>query len=106
MGNLSEREYGNKLNKIKEKMNKKAKDVKNEFAKIEKIKVDLLKKTEEMRHNAEHEIDKMQGDITKSKDLAPESKRRLQSESATIKSEIHEEYSLLRTRIAEAIVPT
>jgi hypothetical protein len=106
MGNLSEREYGNKLNKIKEKMNKKAKDVKNEFAKIEKIKVDLLKKTEEMRHNAEHEIDKMQGDITKSKDLAPESKRRLQSESAAIKSEIHEEYSLLRTRIAEAIVPT
>jgi hypothetical protein len=105
MGNLSEREYREKMNKIREKMNKKSKDVKNEFAKLEKIKVNLLKKTEEIRHDAEHEIDKMQGDITKSKDLAPESKKRLQSEIVTIKSEIHEEYSLLKTRIAEAIIP-
>ena len=105
MGDLSERQYRERLNKIRGRLSKKSKDITNEFAKIEKIKVDLLKKTEEMRQAAEHEIDKMQGDITKSKDLAPESKRRLQSEIVATKSEIHEEYSQLKTRIAEAIVP-
>ena len=105
MGDLSERQYRERLNKIRGRLSKKSKDVKSEFAKIEKIKLNLLKKTEEIKRDAEHEIDKMQGDVTKSKDLAPESKRRLQSEIVAVKSEVHEEYSQLKTRIAEAMVP-
>ena len=105
MGGPSEREYGEKLNKVKEKLSKKAKDIKDEFAKIEKMKVELLKKTEEMRHNADHEIDKIDRDITKSKDLAPESQKRLHSEIAILRSEIREEYFKVKTQIAEAMVP-
>jgi len=67
--------------------------------------VDLLKKTKEMRHKAENEICKMEDDIAKSKDLAPESKRRLHLEIDILKSEIREQYSDLETRIAEVVVP-
>ena len=105
MGGPSEREYGEKLGKIKQKLNKKARDIKNQFEKIEKAKVDLLKKTKEMKHDVEREILKMEDDIAKSKDLAPESKRRLRLEIDVLKSEIREQYSELETRIAEAIVP-
>jgi hypothetical protein len=105
MGGPSEREYEEKLGKIKKKVNNKAGDVKNQFQKIEKAKVDLLKKTKEMKHDAENEICKVEDDIAKSKDLAPESKRRLRLEIDILKSEIREQYSDLETLIAEAIVP-
>lgn len=105
MGGLSEPECREKLNKIREKLNSRAKDVKNEFVKMEKIKVDLLKRTEEMRRSAEHDLDNFEGDINKSKDLAPESKKRLYSEIAILKSEIEEKHSELRTRISAALVP-
>ncbi len=104
MGGPSEREYGEKLGKIKKKLSSKAEDIKNQFEKIEKAKVDLLKKTKEMKHNAEHEIYKIEEEIAKSKDLAPESKRRLQLQIDILKSETREHYSELETRIAAAIV--
>jgi hypothetical protein len=105
MGGLSEPECREKLNKIRERLNNKAKDVRNEFAKMEKIKVDLLKRTEEMRRSTEHDLDSMEADINKSKDLAPESQRRLHSEIAILKSEIEERHSDLKTRISTALVP-
>jgi len=105
MGGLSEREYKEKLGKIKQKLSSKAGDIKNQFEKIEKAKVDLLKKTKEMKHDAEREICKIEDNIAKSKDLAPESKRRLHFEIDVLKSEIREHYSELETRIAEAVVP-
>jgi hypothetical protein len=105
MGGPSEREYIEKLSKIKQKLSSKAIDIKNEFEKIEKTKVDLLKKTKEMKHNAENEIHKMEEGITKSKDLAPESKRRLQLEIDATKGGVQQQYSELEMRITEAIVP-
>ncbi|MDH5482378.1 MAG: hypothetical protein OEY22_05825 [Candidatus Bathyarchaeota archaeon] len=105
MGGPSEREYSEKLLEIKQKLNKKAGDIRNQFEKIEKTKVDLLKKTKEMKHDAEHEIHKMEEGIAKSKDLAPESKRRLHLEIGVLTSEIRERYSVIETRIAEAIIP-
>jgi uncharacterized protein YoxC len=105
MGALTERESKEKLDRIREKMNSKTKDIRNEFAKLEKTKADLLRKTEEARHDVEREIDKMDKDIAKSKDLAPESKRRLDTEIRFLKGEIEQKYLDLKTRIAEAIVP-
>lgn len=105
MGGPSEREYKEKLDKIKQKLDKRAVDIKNEFAKFEKAKVEMLKKTKDMKHEAEHEVNKIEEEITKSKDLAPESKQRLRLEIDTIKSEIRESYSELEIRITEAIVP-
>lgn len=103
MGGPSEREYREKLEKIKQKVDKKAKDIKNEFEKIEKAKVELLKKTKEMKHDAERELVKIEDDVTKSKDLAPESKSRLRLEIDGLKSEVRRRYSDLETRITEAL---
>ena len=105
MGGTSEREYLEKLSKMRDNISKKACDVRNEFAKLEKTKVNLLKKTEENRHNIEREIDKLEQQIAKSKDLVPESKRRLSTETIALKREIEETYFDLRTRIAEAMIP-
>jgi chromosome segregation ATPase len=105
VGGPSEREYVEKLGKIKQKLNQKVGDVRKQFEKIEKAKVDLLKKTKEMKHDAEREAVKMENDIVKSKDLAPESKRRLRLEIDVLKSEIRERYAELEARIAEAIAP-
>jgi chromosome segregation ATPase len=105
MGGTSEREYMEKLAKMRENMSKKARNVRDEFAKLEKTKVSLLKKTEETRHNVEREIGKLEEKIAQSKDLVPESKGRLSKETGTLKREIEETYFDLRTRIAEAMVP-
>ncbi|MEM3873583.1 MAG: hypothetical protein QXU45_00385 [Candidatus Bathyarchaeia archaeon] len=103
LGGPSEREYMEKFGKLKEKMNKKLADFRKQFEKIEKAKVDLLKKTKEMKHDVEREILKMENEIAKSKDLAPESKKRLHLEIDTIKSEILKKCGELEARIAEAI---
>ena len=105
MGGTSEREYIEKMSKIKEKILKTEKDVKNDFAKIEKIKLDTLKKTEEMRRSAENDLEKVEKDVLKSKDLATESRQRLNSEIAVLKSEIGQRYTELKTQISKAIEP-
>jgi NAD+--asparagine ADP-ribosyltransferase len=105
LGGTSEREYSEKVKKIKEKIMKTEKDVKNDFAKIEKIKLDALKKTEDMRRSAESDLEKIEKDILKSQDLASESKQRLSSEIALLKSEIENRYTEMKTRISKAIEP-
>lgn len=103
MGGPSERDYREKLDKIKQKLDKKARDIKSEFEKIEKAKVDLLKKTKSMKHDTEREIAKVEEEIAKSKDLAPESKSRLQLEIDNLKGEVRRRYSELEMRITETL---
>jgi RNA-binding protein YhbY len=105
MGGTSEREFMQKIEKMRGKMGKNSTKIKKEFTKLEMIKVNLLKKTEEDRHNGEREIDKMQHKIKSSKDLAPESKRRLNTETSSLKVEIRETHFDLKTRIAETVIP-
>jgi hypothetical protein len=105
LGGPSELECREKLNKIRNKMNNRVKDVRKDFTKIEKLKVDLLNRTEEIKRRAEHSTDKMEAEITKSKHLAPESKQRLRSEIMILKSEVYEKHEELRTRVAAALVP-
>ena len=105
MGGTSEREYIEKISKIKEKILKTEKDIKNDFTKIEKIKLDTLKKNEEMRRSAENDLEKVEKDILKSKDLTTESRQRLNSEIAVLKSEIGQRYTELKTQISKAIEP-
>ena len=69
------------------------------------MKVEALKKSEEARRSAEKDIDKMEGKITKSKDLAPESKKRLRSEILVLRNEIKQEYVELKTQISKALIP-
>ena len=69
------------------------------------MKVKALKKTEETRRSTEHDIDKIERKITKSKDLAPESKERLRSEIVILRNEIKENYVELKTQISETLIP-
>jgi hypothetical protein len=80
MGGTSEREFLDKVSNIQGKLNKKAADVKSDFAKMQKLKADSLKKTEEMMQSAEHDLEKLEHEILKSKDLVAESKPRLYTE--------------------------
>ncbi len=105
MGGPSEREYKSKLDKIREKTAQRAGDVRNDFSKIEKMKVNALKRAEEMRRRADHDIDKIEKDVVKSNDLAPESKERLRIEMEALRSEVEEIYANLRTRISETMIP-
>ncbi len=104
MGGLSEREYREKLIKIQENLSKRAKEVQKYLSKIEKIKADALRKTEDMRRSADKQINKIEKNIEKSKDLAPESKQRLHSEIAMLRNETEDDYGELRRQIAESIV--
>ena len=105
MGGTSEREYRERLSKIREKANRRAKEIRDEVSKIEKIKADALKKAEDMRRSADNDVNRTTEDIAKSRDLAPESKQRLSSEIAVLKNQMENNYANLRRQIAEAIVP-
>ena len=105
MGGTSEREYRDRLRKIKEKVSKAERNIRDSFERIEKIKVDTLKINEEMRRSAYHNIDKIERDIIKSKDLAPESKSRLNSEIMILRREIASKNNELKAKITETIMP-
>jgi hypothetical protein len=105
MGGTSEREYNEKLDEIRKKLSKRAKDVRDDAVKIEKVKIDALAKIEDMRRSADKEANKIEEKIVKSKDLAPESKQRLNLELTNVRNEIEDNYATLRRQIAESIVP-
>ena len=105
MGGTSEREYNEKLDEIRKKLSKRAKDVRDDAVKIEKVKIDALAKIEDMRRSADKEANKIEEKIVKSKDLAPESKQRLSLELTNVRNEIEDNYATLRRQIAESIVP-
>jgi phenylalanyl-tRNA synthetase alpha subunit len=101
----SESEHRRKLNKIREDMTKRVNDVRDHFAKIEKIKVEALKKTEEMSKSATQDIAKLEVDIAKS-DLASEIKKTLMSDITVVKKEIEDRIAELRNRISGTVVPS
>ncbi len=105
MGGTSEREYTEKLKNIRDRIGKRAKEIRDDSTKIEKIKMDALDKIEDMRRSADKETNKIEENILKSKDLAPESKQRLNSELTIVRNEIENNYARLRRQVAESIVP-
>ena len=105
MGGTSEREFLDKIISIKTKASKKGADVKNDFAKMQKLKADALKKTEEMMQSTEHDTEKLEQEIMKSKDLVSESRTRLSVEIKTAKDNITQKYDDLKKRVLAAIVP-
>ena len=105
MGGTSEREFRQKISKMRENVNKKYQGTKKEFINLGKAKANLLKKTEEDRNKIVRDLDKMERKIYGSKDLAPESKRRLYAETNSLKLEIQNVYVDLKTRISETLIP-
>jgi hypothetical protein len=105
LGGTSEREFMEKIRKVREKSSKIADDVRKDFAKMERLKSESLKKAEEIRHTSEQDLEKLEREIVKDKDLAPESRQRLSVELNIAKNETQQEYGQLKTRISRAIVP-
>lgn len=105
MGGPSEREFKEKIHKVREKSSKIADDVRNDFAKMEKLKAEALKKTEEIRHFSEQDLEKLEREIIKSIDLAPESRQRLVDEITSAQNDIKQKFNDLKSRISKAIVP-
>jgi len=101
----SEYEHRKKLNKIREDVNKRVKDVRDHFAKIERVKTEALKKIEEMRRSAEQDTRKLEEDIMKS-DLTSDTKKTLASDIATLRKEIEDRGTELRTRISGTVIPS
>lgn len=105
MGGTSEREHMEKMGKIRERMIKTEREINDNFSRFEKIKLEALKKTEEMKESLNKDLEKIERDIAKSGDLASESKQRLRSEIATLKNDVSQKYSSLKSKISEAITP-
>ncbi len=105
MGDTSEREFLEKITEVKTKSGKKASEIKNDFAKVQKLKAECLKKTEEMLQSAESSLEKLEQKMAKSKDLALESKHRLNVELTDAKHQVKERYVDLKKRISISIVP-
>ncbi len=105
MGSTSEHEYINKLEKIREKTRKQERKIRDHFEKIERIKVDSLKENEEMKRTAFKNIDKIEKNIRKSKDLAPESNSRLHSKISNLRREVESKNVKLKTKISETMIP-
>jgi len=90
---------------VKAKSSKTASEVKDDFAKMQKLKAEALGKVEEMMRNAEKDLEKLEQKITKSRDLAAESKTRLNDELRSAREDIKQKYKELKTRVAQSIVP-
>ena len=98
MSQVSEYEHRKKLNKIREDTNKRVKDVRDHFAKIESVKTEALKKTEEMRRSAEKDITRLEEDIAKS-GLTEDVKRTIASDIALLRKEIEDKATEFRSRL-------
>ena len=105
MGDTSEREFSAKLIKIKSKSSKKTGEVMDRFSIMQKLKAESLKKTEEMMETAMRDLEKLEQDTVKSRDLAPESRQRLNADITAARAQIRQKYDELKTRIAAAIIP-
>jgi rubrerythrin len=99
-------EHQKKLTKIREQLSKREVEVRKQLADIEKIRVEALKKTEDMKYSAQHDIERIDQDIMKAKNLDAQTKARLAAEVGSIKSDIEKKYSDLRGAIlAKATLP-
>ena len=105
MGGTSEREFLEKIVNVKTRSSKRVSGVMKDFAKMQKLKAESLKKTEQMLQSAEHDLEALEQKIIKSKDLVPESRRRVEVEIDVAKKQIEQKYADLKQRIAIAIAP-
>jgi hypothetical protein len=105
VGGTSEREFIEKIVQTKKKASERVTEVRNDFAKMQKLKADALKKVEEMRRSAEANLEKLEQKAAKEKDLVPESRHRITVEIVQAKKEIQQKYDETKSRISGSIVP-
>ncbi len=99
----SEHEISEKIGKLTAKSIRVTSEVKGNFAKIQKLNADSLKKLEEMMQDSEKELEKLEQKIAKSKNLAHESKHRLKEEIDSARTQTKQRYKELKGHVASII---
>jgi len=92
-------EFQKKLTKMREELGKREVDIRSQLANIERIKVEALKKTEELKYSAKHDMEKMEQDVMKAKDLNTEVRSRVTAETEMLKEDLEKKYAELRNTI-------
>lgn len=105
VGQSSEYEHRKNLNKVRDNINKKVKDIRDQFSKLEKVKVEALKKTEEMRRSIASDLARIEESMSRGTDLTPDSKKAIASEIAILKDEVEKKSSELRSQISQIAIP-
>ena len=95
--------YLEKISKTKFNSSKKVTEVLDVFGKSQKLKAESLKKTEEMMTDASSDLEKLERDKTKNKDLSAESQKKINEEIAAARSQIRQKYDELKTRIMDHV---
>ena len=103
MGNASEREFSERIANVKSKSSKRVGEVIDLFSKMQKLKAESLKKTEEMMGHAAKDLEKLEQEMVKTKGLVSESKERLDGEITAARHQIRQKYDELKTRISAAV---
>jgi phenylalanyl-tRNA synthetase alpha subunit len=104
MSNRSEYEHRKKLNRIREDANKRVKEVRDHFVKIDKIRTQALGKTEEIRLSAQKDITRLEEEI-KISALTEDTKKALSADIASLKKEIEDRAAELRSRLTAISIP-
>ena len=102
----SEREYFEKISKTKFNSSNKVTEVLDVFSKSQKLKAESLKKTEEMMTKAASDLEKLERDKAKNKDLSAESQKKLNEEITIARNQIRQKYDELKTRIIDHVEPS
>jgi len=102
----SEGEYFEKISKTKFNSSNKVTEVLDVFSKSQKLKAESLKKTEEMMTDAASDLEKLERDMAKNKDLSAESHNRLNEEIVAARSQIRLKYDDLKARIIDRVEPS
>lgn len=71
--------------------------------KHKKMKAEALKKNEEMMTNAASDLEKLERDMAKNKDLSVESENKLNEELIDARSIIRQKYDELRARMSDRL---
>jgi hypothetical protein len=99
MAESLEFELQKRLTKIRQELSKREVEVRGLLTKMESLRVEALKKTEEMKYSAQHDMEKIDQDIMRTKDLNTQAKSRLATDISTLKSEIENKHEQLRSTV-------
>jgi hypothetical protein len=99
----SEQQYLEKISKTKFNSSKKVTEILNVFGKSQKLKAESLKKTEEMMTKAASDLEKLERDKAKNRDLSNESQKKINDEIAIARNEVRQKYDELKARIVNRL---
>jgi len=97
----SEQQLLEKISNTKFNSSKKVTKILDVFGESQKLKAESLKKTEEMMTKAASDLEKLERDKAKNKDLSAESQKKLNEEIAIARNQIRQKYDELKARIID-----